>query len=310
MSLLARRIGDAPLIHPGMDGRMGSNINGPSLIAAPTWVARPLARYYLYFADHRGRYIRLALADRVEGPWRMHAPGCLDVAQSLFCAKRPSAPGPAPAGVEPGEDWLYPHLASPDVHVDPVERRVRMYCHGLLPDGSQATRLAVSSDGLDFEVRPEVLGPSYFRAFRHGAWTYAHVFRNRLYRSADGLGGFQAGPVPFDPATRHAALLVRGDLAHVFWTRIGEAPERILHATMALGGDWNDWQLSAPEELLRPERAWEGAGLPLEASLRGAVDAPVNQLRDPCPFEADGRLWLLYVIAGESGIALAELEGV
>jgi len=308
MTPRARRIGDGPLIRPNMDGRMGANINGPSVIAAPPWLERPLARFYLYFADHRGCYIRLALADRVEGPWRMHEAGCLDVTQSHFCVERPRDPGPPPAGTEPGEDWLYPHVASPDVHIDIAERRVRMYFHGLMPDGSQATRLALSSDGLRFETRPKVLGPSYFRVFRHGAWTYAHAFRNRLYRSADSLGGFEAGPAPFDPATRHAALLVQGDLAHVFWTRIGDQPERILHAPMILTSNWNDWHLGTVSELLRPLQDWEGADRPLVPSARGAVDEPVHQLRDPCIFEAGGRRWLLYVVAGESGIALAEFE--
>ena len=230
MSVTARRSLDAPIVRPDMDGRMGRNINGPSLIAAPPWLARPLACYYLYFADHRGSYIRLALAERIEGPWRMHEAGCLELADSLFCAERPTPPGPPPAGTAPGEDWLYPHIASPDVHVEPAEQRVRMYFHGLMADGSQTTRLALSEDGLRFEVRPEVLGPAYFRVFRHGRRHYAHADRNRLFRSADGLGGFEAGPTIFDPATRHAALLVRGDRLHVFWTRIGDAPERILHA--------------------------------------------------------------------------------
>jgi hypothetical protein len=33
----------------------------------------------------------------------------------------------------------------------------------------------------------------------------------------------------------------------------------------------------------------------------------VNQLRDPAIFEEDGRTYLLYAVAGESGIAIAEL---
>ena len=33
----------------------------------------------------------------------------------------------------------------------------------------------------------------------------------------------------------------------------------------------------------------------------------VNQLRDPAIFEEDGRIYLLYSVAGESGIAIAEL---
>ncbi len=310
MSVTARRSLDAPIVRPDMDGRMGRNINGPSLIAAPPWLARPLACYYLYFADHRGSYIRLALAERIEGPWRMHEAGCLELADSLFCAERPTPPGPPPAGTAPGEDWLYPHIASPDVHVEPAEQRVRMYFHGLMADGSQTTRLALSEDGLRFEVRPEVLGPAYFRVFRHGRRHYAHADRNRLFRSADGLGGFEAGPTIFDPATRHAALLVRGDRLHVFWTRIGDAPERILHARVALRAEWADWRLTEARELLRPEHSWEGAALALRPSMRGASDAPANQLRDPCVFEEGGRTWLLYAAAGEAAIGLAELEGL
>jgi hypothetical protein len=33
----------------------------------------------------------------------------------------------------------------------------------------------------------------------------------------------------------------------------------------------------------------------------------VNQLRDPAIFEEDGRVFLLYAVAGEAGIAIAEV---
>ena len=33
----------------------------------------------------------------------------------------------------------------------------------------------------------------------------------------------------------------------------------------------------------------------------------LNQLRDPAIFEEDGRIYLLYAVAGESGIAIAEV---
>jgi len=32
-----------------------------------------------------------------------------------------------------------------------------------------------------------------------------------------------------------------------------------------------------------------------------------NQLRDPAIFEENGRVYLLYAVAGESGIAIAEV---
>ena len=289
---------------------MGGNLNGPSLIRAPAWIDRPLGRYYLYFADHKGAYIRLAYADALEGPWRIHGPGALDVAESLFCVERPPAPGPTPDWAKDGLDWLYPHVASPDVHVEPDGARIRMYFHGLLPVGTQMTRIALSPDGLVFDVLPPLLGPAYVRVFRHDGWHYALAHPNLLLRSRDALAPFEPGPAPLDPATRHTAVLLRGDVLHVFWTRIGDAPERILHTTLALAGDWRDWRPSEPTEVLRPELPWEGAELRPAASAPGVVDGPVNALRDPGIFENGGRVYLLYAGAGESAIGLAELSGL
>jgi len=60
--------------------------------------------------------------------------------------------------------------------------------------------------------------------------------------------------------------------------------------------------------VLRPERAWEGADAPLPRSLRSTAYGRVNQLRDPAIYEEDGRVFLLYAVAGESGIAIAEVH--
>lgn len=51
-----------------------------------------------------------------------------------------------------------------------------------------------------------------------------------------------------------------------------------------------------------------GRGLALEPSCRGIVRAPVWQLREPAIFQEGPRTWLLYSVAGESGIAIVELE--
>jgi hypothetical protein len=63
----------------------------------------------------------------------------------------------------------------------------------------------------------------------------------------------------------------------------------------------------APTEILRPERSWEGADAPLVPSVRSTAYGQVNQLRDPAIFEENGRVYLLYAVAGESGIAIAEV---
>src|SRR3954453_4440838 len=72
-----RRLGDGPIIAPGLHPSIGVNIQGPSAIRVPDWVAGRLGAYYLYFADHKGSYIRLAHADRPTGPWTVHPPGSL-----------------------------------------------------------------------------------------------------------------------------------------------------------------------------------------------------------------------------------------
>jgi hypothetical protein len=155
------RLTDAPIIFPHMDSRMGDNIGTPSLIRVPDWVENRLGRYYLYFSHHKGRYIRMAHADRPTGPWVMHEPGVLDIADSLFPAEDPPEPPehlrPAWAAKMKG-GYLYAHIASPDVHVRQADRTIAMYFHGLLPNGDQSTRLAVSRDGLSFEVLPPCWG--------------------------------------------------------------------------------------------------------------------------------------------------------
>lgn len=288
------RLVDAPIITPHMDAAMGSNIAGPSLIRVPDWVSDPLGTYYLYFADHRGTYIRLAYADALTGPWTMYEPGTLRLEQSHFVTT-PPAPG------------RYVHVASPDVHVREDRREIVMYLHGQDVD-SQVTRVATSSDGLNFEGRPEVLGRPYFRVFRHETHFYALAMPGVVYRSDDGLTNFEPGPRLFNDDMRHSAVLVHDGVLYVFWTQAGHAPERVLLSTIDLSDDWITWTETAPVEVLRAERDWEGAGLPVEPSSRGAVDVPVNQLRDPAIYEEDGRIYLLYAVAGERGIAIAEVH--
>ena len=304
-----------PIIRPHMDERMGSNINGPSLIRVPEWVEAPLGRYYLYFADHKGAYIRLAFADALAGPWRMHAPGTLTLGRSHFATGRAdpaslseSARREAAGSIE--QDPLQPHIASPDVHVDRDRREIRMYYHGMLEDGEQRTRVATSIDGISFEAHPEILGNSYFRVFRHRGWHYALVMPGELRRSRDGLTGFESGPVLFCPEMRHAAVRCTGDALDVFWSRVGDAPERILYSRIRLEGEWTQWRDEGCSVVLEPEHAWEGAGLNVEPSVRGEINRLVRQLRDPCLYQEDGRTYLLYCGGGESGIGIAEVLGL
>src|SRR5438105_15814638 len=92
-----------PIITPQMSATLGENINGPSLIQVPSWVENSLGRYYLYFAHHQGKFIRLAYADQLQGPWKIYEPGTLRLNEVSLC---------------------HDHIASPDVHVDEEKRQI------------------------------------------------------------------------------------------------------------------------------------------------------------------------------------------
>lgn len=320
--LISERLLDGPIISPETDPAIGVNIQGPSLIAAPSWQSQPLGKYYLYFADHKGDSIRLAYADKLEGPWKVYQPGALRLEDSGFPTEPFKLPDDwklgttlsnfAPAGT-PGiplvaEDATIPHIASPDVHVDESRRQVIMYYHGLDSVGTQKTRIATSEDGIHFSAQPDPVGPAYFRVFEHGATTYALSMPGTFWRSPGGMSPFEKGPQLFGTDQRHTAVYVRGDSLFVFWTKVGDVPERIYMSEIDISGDWMDWTVSRTIEVLRPERPWEGAGLPLEPSYRSAVNVPVNQVRDPAIFEEDGHIYLLYAVQGERGIGIAKLN--
>jgi hypothetical protein len=269
-----------------MHTSLGDSINGPSLIRVPDWVPNPLGRYYLYFAHHQGSYIRMAYADQVEGPYRIHAPGTLRLDATPF----------------------HGHIASPDVHVDEARREIRMYYHGPHARGGQWTAVARSKDGLNFESGTELFGPSYFRVFTWNGGHYALAMPGIFYRSRDGLTGFEPGPTLFGDEQRHTALLLRGGELTVLYTNAGDCPERILASRIRLTEDWNAWRISPPETLLEPETDWEGANEALLPSKRGSVHSLVRQLRDPCVYEEEGKTWLVYAAGGEHSLAMARLE--
>lgn len=315
------RLPGNPILTTMSHPSLGDNVNGPSLIRAPDWLPNPLGKYYLYFAHHKGRFIRLAVADELEGPWRVHPPGVLSLAASGF------------------ED----HVASPDVHVDHRRRRIMMYVHGVLPAPrrprpedaeladpfyvTQRTRLAESSDGLTFAAHEPVLAAAYLRAWRWRGKVYALAMPGLLYRADDWHGPFERGPMILqDRATaeralrenagmvRHSAvrLVPAGDggspdTLEIHFTRGGDAPERVLMSRVVLHDDWRTWRAGEPVEVLRPETAWEGADCPRIPSRRGPVQGPAWQLRDPAIFEDQGAVHLVYAIAGEQGLAIARL---
>lgn len=344
-----KRLQHNPVIHHAMDPSLIEetkqygyvNINGPAMIKVPPWVEKPLGKYYLYFAHHKGDYIKLAYADKPEGPWRIYAPGALHVKETPFAQTPPTGRkitaikglwqrmsatefwtllrvglAARKASREMKEKGMTvsgeekPHIASPDVYIDDEKQEIRMYYHGLLEDAVQASRVAVSRDGIHFKSGQEVISAPYLRVFRYRGLYYGMAMPGLLYRSRDGLSGFEVRPRPLAGINmRHTALLLKGQTLFVFWTRVGDAPESLLCSTLDLGSnDWKDWRLSKPVEVLRPDMRWEGGDLAVEPSLRTEITVRKRQLRDPAIFQDRQEIYLLYAVAGEHALAMAELK--
>ena len=306
------RLLEEPIIFSGMDERIGANINGPSLVCVPNWIQNPLGKYYLYFAHHRGRYIRMAYSNKLSGPWKIYTPGVLHLSDSFFEIMDITEYSEKLRGTD-----LYAHIASPDVHIDDENQRIFMYYHGMLNDADQKTRIAYSNDGLMFNAEPTLLGPAYFRAVKYREWIYVVTWAGNLLRSRLWEGPFEQGAMLKDITSadnpnrilRHSALLLRENVLHIFYSCIGDIPERILHAKINVDKDWAKWGIKEETMVLKPELKWEGAKLPIKRSVVGAADLPQHELRDPCIFEENGKLYLLYCGAGESGgIGIAKME--
>tara|TARA_X000001036_G_scaffold313113_1_gene291687 strand:- start:86 stop:877 length:792 start_codon:yes stop_codon:yes gene_type:complete len=259
----AHRFFSKPIIFPNMDKRMGKNINGPDLIRVPDWCKNKLGNYYLFFSDHKGAYIRMAFADNLTGPWHMHTAGVLELKDSGFTSTDPPEPPKEhrpPWAKKMKGGYLYAHIASPDVYIDEKNKKFRMYYHGLLENGDQVTRVAVSKVGLNFKSKKLILGPSYFRVFRFNSFFYALTYGGEIWRSPRFDQPFERGPKVLLHKTnegigcgfRHGDVYLKNNILYIFYSNIGDSPESILFTTINLTENWKKWKVEKSTKILEP----------------------------------------------------------
>ena len=306
-----------PIVHPGSDESILGNINGPSLTRVPEWVENPLGRYYLYFAHHQGKFIRMAYANDVLGPYTIHLPGVIPLTETLF--ER--------------------HIASPDVHIDDEDQVIRMFYHGAgftgpkHEDLGQNTCHAESPDGLSFVCDKICLGPSYMRVWEWDGTWYGFggggardIWRNdnfrkpfergpsleiegEVYTERSRVQEVKANPDDLLYRMRHAGVDQREHELDIYYSNVGDDPERIKRTTINMNMDWTEWKGSEVQEVLRTETDYEGVSEPNEPSTGGADHNPVHQVRDPYIYKENGRKYLVYSVAGETGLGIAEIAG-
>ncbi|MSV27345.1 MAG: hypothetical protein EXQ52_01160 [Bryobacterales bacterium] len=329
--IAVKRLSGNPIITEKMlPGDDGGSINGPSLIRVPAWVTSPRDKYYLYFAHHARKYIRMAYADRLEGPWKIHDGGVVKLED---------------------QSTLTGHLASPEAVVDEENKKIVLFYHGHPPafrrrdktkaegdsdpEAGQKTAAAVSSDGLQFCPTGVIVAPAYLRVFRDGGQWYGMAGRGSLLRSPElgkafeavsgvigpdiedlvdpvrlGEPGARSGQPKKGPdrySIRHVGVDTDGDRMWVYFSCVGHQPERILATSVKMTGDPGGWKARGVIEVLRPETDWEGAGLPLAYSKGGRSKSWERGLRDPAIFRESGKIYLLYASAGEHGIGIAQV---
>ncbi len=322
MNVAWRRLAISPDTHPSL----GANIQGPSVIRTPSWVEDPLGTYLCYFADHKGDHIRLAYADEVSGPWSVVPGGCLSLDESKFLTETPEVTLEVAEGFRAAYDEEFdgyevldlladltiPHIASPDVRVNHELGLIEMWFHGLAELGIQTTRYASSVDGVNFEVDEPTFDGTYLRMFQVDGRDYGLAMPGEIVRRSGGPVEFERGPRVLSRRSRHMAAWVSGDELRIFYSDVGDAPERIKMVVVDVSRPWPDWKSGEPIEVIAPVESWEGADEANVPSIRSYWHGPANQLRDPFVFvddcgEGDGEAYLFYAVAGESGIGVAKL---
>ena len=319
-----------------------SSINGPSMVYVPPETPNRLAKYYLYFADHGGDHIRMAYADAPTGPFTLYRPnrGVMSLQGANTFPVGSDRVRRLSSTVGVGH-----HIASPDVTRGRGGGRFNMLYHGhrytreggRWRKGGQFTFAAFSRTGLDFNQGQygSTLGGPYLREFSYNGEKYGMLGNGTQRRPQDRERPYASGAwtkVAYnrdledslerrtgrDVNQRHGAIKVEGNRMSWWYTAKGEAPERIYEASVRLEPDWTRWEVLGVREVLRPRYDYEGANRPLVPSRSGRPKvgngdistAQVNELRDPAYFKdpESGREFLYYSVAGEYGIAVAELR--
>ncbi len=285
-----------------LSAEMDLNINGPCFVEVPHFAKSGKKKFLLYFAQHSGTSISAATSNSPFGPWEILTHNILSISSKYN---------------------FHDHVASPHVEIDLKKERLLMYFHSRIIDSRhQSTFLAESKDGINFtpiNLQSEL--PFYFRMhnmkdFFIGVSKGGDVFINqsRLYdRGWSLLGNPFVGDKIVDKyhnyqgAIRHPSLFMNNGSLLILYSRIGDAPERIMQQQLKINPRSCELGV-AVNELLSPALDFEGVNEDLQKSKPGIAICKENALRDPQLAQYKDSLYLYYAFGGESGIGVVKLK--
>ncbi len=275
-------------------------INGPVCFKVPSWVKRPLGKYYLLFSDHEGKYLRLAYSNNIYSKWKISKLKILEIKKL--------------------SKIIHDHIASPEIYIDNKNKKICLYFHARSQKfgREQLTFVAVSKNSIDFKIKNiNPIAPFYFRIFKYKNYYYGLTKGGDLFKSKNKFIKFKFIKNIFNKyedkyhnkkgSVRHLSLLQRSEYVEIFYSKIGDSPERIYRGIMNLLIDETKWVIKFKEEILKPTKIYEGAKIFPEISKSGASKKNENAVRDPYIFCDKKDTYLFYSVKGEKGIAFAKI---
>jgi hypothetical protein len=278
-----------------------SNICNPCIVKVPEWVRDPIGKYYLYYADHRGKFIKFAFSNSIFNNWKIKLNTIININSFKNAIN---------------------HIASPEIYIDNNKKKFYLLTHShSTTHKGQWTYVSESNNGLNFKViNDKPLAPFYLRVFKYNNFFYGVSKGGNLWKSNDLINEFEPCQNLFDlsksndllhnydGAIRHVGLFVENNTLYIFYSKIGDKPERIYYSRLILEVNDKNWKFTFETELLRPTLDFEGANLPLTKSKPGDTPFMENALRDPYLFKINNNYYLAYCVKGEFGIAIAEIK--
>ena len=162
------------------DFKRKRSIMFPSVIDMSDILENPIDQFYMYLASHGGREIGLATAPDPEGPWTMSADPVLHLDRCPAIEGHLSSPEVVH---HEGRIFLYFHGNCPDSVLEDQNRKVKTHYYRRI----QNTGVALSKDGLNFEVHQENLIFPIQNADHWGILANQYL---RVIVTRDGFHGF------------------------------------------------------------------------------------------------------------------------